>query len=239
MLGCVAAPSIEDAQLADEYRINRDKGLAYLNRDNPKMALPALRKAWTFNPKDVEVLVALGLTYDKLGRYARSMDMLQKAESFQPDDGEIANNLGVAHMRLDQLDEAEKYFKKAPHDLKYEHPEESYYNLALLYQRQGREQDMLDALERALQYNNAFMRAHLELANYYQSKWRHVQEREHLMAALEVQSDNIELLERLADSHLRSGATVDAQRFLAKIVAIAPTSDIGKRASKRLTLLRR
>lgn len=238
--GCgVETGFIHDDANEKKFKIQMDKGLAYLNKGRPKMALPALREAHGLQPENLEVLIGLGMAYDKLGRHARALRMFQKAHTLRPTDGEISNNLGIAYMRLDQFDEAERALRRAPKDLKFDTPEESFYNLALLYKRQKRNQDMIEALETAIQHNASFLKAHLFLAAHYRSHARPEQEQQHLEAALKTDSSNLEILERLVDAHMRSGATAKAEKALARIIALAPRADAGRRASKRLSLLRR
>ncbi|MBF0448803.1 MAG: hypothetical protein HQL67_11430 [Magnetococcales bacterium] len=213
------------------------KGQAYLNRGNPQMALLALRKAQEIKPDDVVLLSQLGVAYDQLGQDAQSLIVWQRAHKLNPTSGAISHNLGVALMRQQQLVAAQKAFDAALADAKFHDRGETYFNLALIDQRNGAFREMVSGLERVFSINANHIPARQVLADHYRKMHRPDLEEVQLIHILAVDPDHLSTIERLADLHLQSNQTSRAVPLLQQIQKIAPGSEAAERATIKLSHL--
>lgn len=209
------------------------KGQAYLQRGNPRMALLALQKAEALRPDSVELLSQLGVAYDQVGQSGAALKAWRRAHELQPADGAISHNLGVALMRQQQLDGAERAFADALADPKFRDRGETHYNLALIQQRRGAIREMVAKLEKVLQIDPEHVPALQLLADHYHKMRRPDLEEKHLRNILLVESQEIAIIERLANLYLDAGQKGLALPMLEQIQTIAPASAAAKRAKLR------
>ncbi|MEO5339035.1 MAG: hypothetical protein H7837_00760 [Magnetococcus sp. MYC-9] len=219
LLAACAGGRGEDPQ---EFQMLFDKGRAYLERGNPRMALPALQQANRLRPGNAELLTRLGLAYDQSGLPLQAMESLEEAQRLRPEDVQVNNNLGVARLRVHAascgdlqekscqrlLDQAEEALQTAIRVASASSTapavplEGLWFNLALLYKQRGQEAPMVAALESSLAVSSHHLPARLELADHYRSQARTDLERQQLRSALAAFPDHVVLLERLVDSFL-------------------------------------
>ena len=233
-----------------DFQMLFDKGRAYLERGNARMALPALQRAQRLQPDNVTLLAMLGLAYDQVGRPVQALRVLEDAHRLSPEDGNLSNNLGVARSRLHAacvakqekpcqawLDKADAAFTMALQDPYLRVPEEVWFNRALLYKAHGHLRQMVAALEKSLTISDRYVPTCLELADYYRTMHRPDRERPYVQCALAVRPEDVGLLERLADSFQASGEWIEVRALLARILAMAPGPDVAQLVSHRLFLL--
>ncbi|MEO5377345.1 MAG: tetratricopeptide repeat protein [Magnetococcus sp. DMHC-6] len=233
LASCQTVPQPE-ANLED-FKIQLDKGEAYLAKGNAVMALPSLNNALKYQPNNVKILTLLGIAYDQTDRHAQSLAVMKKAHELKPEDGQINNNLGVSLMRMGELDTAEIHFKSALTDLTYATPEDAWLNLALLYKRRGDgTKKMVEALDNALKYKPSHLPAIMELADVYNKQQQYELEIKMLLEAQNLAPDNLTIMKKLADSYIQSENFQQARSILKKIVAQSPLSEIGKWAASQL-----
>ncbi|MBF0380694.1 MAG: hypothetical protein HQL69_06735 [Magnetococcales bacterium] len=229
---CGSSPSVK----SDTIRFNAlyKKSKAYMERDNPHMALRSLIKARQMQPDHVGILSMLGVAYDKLGHDGKSLNVWQTAHKLKPKRGDISHNLGVALMRQQMLDEAKVAFDNALADPKFADRLETYYNLALIKQRRGAIREMVADLNKIIQIEPGHIPSHELLADYYRKMRRADLEEKQLRNILKINSQRISTLERLADLYLQSGKRDKAIPLLQRIGAIVPKTAVAKRAELKL-----
>jgi tetratricopeptide (TPR) repeat protein len=88
---------------------------------------------------------------DRDVRLQEALDLLKKAVDSEPNNGAYLDSLGWAYFKLDQLDDAETYLKKAQERVRkdptiHEH-------LGDLYYRKGQYQEAKTAWELSVSYN--------------------------------------------------------------------------------------
>jgi tetratricopeptide (TPR) repeat protein len=88
------------------------------------------------NTRDPDVLLNLGIAYDRTGHPDSAVEMFEEAVNIDSLSFRAHNNLGRARMGIGRFDEAETSFKRAI-SIKPDYPT-PYYNLANLYRRTGR-----------------------------------------------------------------------------------------------------
>lgn len=254
---CAGTERLSEGQA---FQLLFDKGRAYLERGNPQMALPALRRANTLQPGNAALLSMLGLAYDQVGRPVQALEALEEAHRLQPDTGmgHLNNNLGVARLRAHTacvaerkklchtlLDQAEEAFEAALQDASMRVPEEVWLNRALLYKRRGYLRQMVAALKYALKIKSDYLPARLELAKYYRTMRRPDLEKRHLRKALANNPENLSVLEALIDVLWLSRSSFNQEEevlgevrtLLSRVLSLAPGTKAAQRASQRLLLL--
>lgn len=90
--------------------------VAYMWADRGKKldaGLDLIRKALAVDPENGAFLDTLGWIYYQQGRYAEALTELLKAQSAIQNDAEVWEHLGDTYLKLGNLDEASKHWKKA------------------------------------------------------------------------------------------------------------------------------
>ncbi len=77
------------------------------------MSLKLVQKALAVDPENGAFLDTLGWIYYMQGRYAAALNELQKASAFVGEDPAVWEHLGDTYLKLGNLDEAFKHWKKA------------------------------------------------------------------------------------------------------------------------------
>jgi len=77
------------------------------------MGLELIQKALAVDPENGAFLDTLGWIYYMQGRYAAALDELQKASVFVGDDPSVWEHIGDTYLKLGNLNEASKHWKKA------------------------------------------------------------------------------------------------------------------------------
>jgi tetratricopeptide (TPR) repeat protein len=77
------------------------------------MGLKLVQKALAVDPENGAFLDTLGWIYYMQGRYAAALNELQKASAVVGDDPAVWEHLGDTYLKMGNLDEASKYWKKA------------------------------------------------------------------------------------------------------------------------------
>ncbi|MEI6610698.1 MAG: M48 family metalloprotease, partial [Deltaproteobacteria bacterium] len=72
-----------------------------------------LQDALSKKPKDVDVLYALALTEDKLGKTSLALEHFQKALSLSPHDEDVLRNIGLIYLKMGKADLALTYLQRA------------------------------------------------------------------------------------------------------------------------------
>lgn len=118
--------------------------------DDPAAAQAHLESALATFPELSGIHRALGTAYLKRSLYQKAAEHLQKALQEHPS-LDVFNNLGAAYFGLDQYDQAELFLKKALE----QQPDLAggQKNLALLYQKTGRDQEADIAFKKYFELN--------------------------------------------------------------------------------------
>lgn len=251
---------------SQEFQTLFDKGRAYLERGNARMALPALHQANLLHPGHADLLRLLGLTYDRLDRPLQALAALEEAQRLQPEDGDLNNNLGVARLRVyavsctgqreekgcqKLLEQAEESLRTALQTTPLHSPEGVWFNLALLHKLRGEGPQRVAALEKSLEISSHYLPARMALADYYREMGRFDLERQQLRSALTAHPDEVRVLERWVDTFFDTGEAgrpdsfsrfspeemAELRSLLSRILSLAPGTEGAQRASQRILLL--
>jgi tetratricopeptide (TPR) repeat protein len=134
-----------------EARDLQDKGVA-LAEKNPKEALSLFLKVIELDPKNVQGHFQLGLTYMALNNPSKAIEAYHKVAELDPKFADAYFNLGYIYAMNKNYSQAEQMYsqvvKLAPPYL-----DEALFNLSLVQEKQGKREQCMENLERALQAN--------------------------------------------------------------------------------------
>ncbi|HZQ61846.1 MAG TPA: tetratricopeptide repeat protein [Casimicrobiaceae bacterium] len=91
-----------------------DAAMVAEKADRLELAEKHLKRVIELKPESAQALNALGYTLvDRTDRYAEGMEYIQRALKLSPDDAFILDSMGWAHYRMGQLDDAERFLRRA------------------------------------------------------------------------------------------------------------------------------
>ena len=107
------APVIRNFSSPHIPTTNLERGKQFLGAGQLTLAIEHLHVALADNPRSIEVLNALGATYDQLGRFEISEQYYRRALLIAPSSTQTLNNLGNSYMLQGKRTEAARLFQRA------------------------------------------------------------------------------------------------------------------------------
>lgn len=156
LAGCVsesqpgAFSSEFDQQEAAKTRVSL--GLTYLKNGNYSQAKQNLDKALAFAPRLAETHYGLAYYYQVVGETERADESYQTAMNLAPRDANIANSYGAFLCQDGRYEKAKDFFMQALNAKQYANSAETYENMALCAQSQGKGEDAIEYLNSALKH---------------------------------------------------------------------------------------
>jgi type IV pilus biogenesis/stability protein PilW len=168
---CASTATFEDIQKASAHY---QMGLSYYNENKTQMAYIEFQKALELNPKDKNVLNAIGIIHLlKFEDPQTSIGYFEKALQIDPNFAEAYNNMGVAYEKSGRFNDAIGYYKMASSNPMYQSPEKAYDNLGRAYYRLGRYDEAIEAYKGALRRVSNFYPSFYGLALCYNAQGRY------------------------------------------------------------------
>ena len=130
-------------------------GLTYLQNNNYTQAKKNLDKALEFNPRSADVQYAMAYYYQLVGDNLRAEEFYKTAIDLAPNNGDIANSYGAFKCQNGDYEKAKAYFFEAINNRLYANAAQTYENLALCAQSQGKLDEAIGYFEDALQHQPA------------------------------------------------------------------------------------
>lgn len=168
---CAVTISNESEQQAGaHYKI----GVAYLNETKAQQAFVEFQKAYELNPRNKEVLNAIGYVYlMHFDETEKAITFFEKAATVDPNYSDSYNNLGYAYEKLGQYDTAISYYKKAISNLLYQTPEKSFISMGNSYYRLGKYEDAITAYKEAIKRAPDLILPYMRMALCYNAMGRY------------------------------------------------------------------
>ena len=163
---------------ADAAKTRISLGLTYLKNGNYQQAKFNLDKALQFAPEMADAHFSLGYYYQLVGEEQAASASYAKAMKLAPDNADIANSYGAFLCQTGDYQGAKTYFLKAINNPNYIRVAESYENLALCAQKEGRAGDTLVYLQQALKHDPGRTRSTILLLQTLieQQQWQQADE---------------------------------------------------------------
>jgi Tfp pilus assembly protein PilF len=132
-------------------------------KKSPSEAEGMLRKAVEADPRNVRAHFYLGKIYTQTKEYALAIDAYQNAVTLNPNFSDAFFNLGFIYAATGKYKEAEKLFTRVVR-LKPSYLDKALFNLALVQEKLGKEQESLANLQKAaaVRPENQKVRAYLK-----------------------------------------------------------------------------
>ena len=130
-------------------------GLTYLQNNNYTQAKKNLDKALEFNPRSADVQFAMAYYYQLVGDNLRAEEYYETAIDLAPNNGDIANSYGAFKCQNGEYEKVKAYFFDAINNRLYANAAQTYENLALCAQSQGKLDEAIGYFQDALKHQPA------------------------------------------------------------------------------------
>ncbi len=164
LAGCATTPPARSDELAATHY---DLGVTYLEKGSFRAAIPEFARAVELNPSDAVARNALGFALMLDRRLDEAIRELQEAAKLDPKFSEAKNNLASVYMLKGDLEKARVTLQEVLKDPFYPTPEFVYFNLARIYEQQGKIPQAVEEYRRALDIRPEFVDAHNNLGGLY------------------------------------------------------------------------
>ncbi len=201
-------------------------------------ALGEMDQATALAPLNAEMANFHGQVLLLAGRYPQAEKAFQKVLELDPYMTDTHNNLGALYDRMGRKTEAEEQYRLALADPAYTTPEKVRMNLGLLYASEGRDEEAVRELRKAVEIDPKYYQAHYELAARLDAAGKLEEAtREYEVAAPDYRTSG-EYHYRLGFAYLRLGDKARASEHLRKVLEVSPGSENAARADDLLKMVR-
>ena len=157
----------------DAAKTRMSLGLTYLQNNNYIQAKQNLDKALALNPRSADVQFAVAYYYQLVGDIRRAEEYYETALDLAPNNGDIANSYGAFKCQNGEYNKAKEYFFDAINNRLYSNAAQTYENLALCAQSQGKLDEAIEYFQDALKHQPARGKSLFLLSELYMAsgKW--------------------------------------------------------------------
>jgi Tfp pilus assembly protein PilF len=212
-------------------------GLFFLNQNDVENATKYLIKSLTLDTDYYLSWNALGLAHSMRGRLDESAKAYEKCLAVNPQFTEARNNLGTVYQEMNRLPEAESEFRKALADLTYQNRELPYFNLARLYVLQGRLDEALDNVGKAIQVKPRLAMAYNLRGLVYEKKNSLAEAISSYEAAVKIVPEEVPFSYNLAVAYFKNTDYARAKEIFVKIQAKVTDAEMRDTISRYLRLI--
>jgi len=236
LVGCAPQEKKDSSELAAaKYQL----GVAYFEAGNYRAAIPELSKAADLAPANVEYRNALGMAL----LFGRNLDpaikVFEEAIGIDPKNTEVKNNLASAYIMKGELEKAKPLLKQVLDDPLYPTPQFAYFNLARIYERQGKIDEAIEQYEQALDIRSDYVDAHYNLGLLYLQEGRTDRAIEQFTAATRLNPKIAVYQQSLGLAYVRAGKNLEARIAFEKVLEIEPNSPSAEYARRMLEELKK
>jgi len=237
---------------SDREKISRDLrkvGVAYMHEGQYTRALKELLDAEKYYADDPILQDYIGIAYKKKKRYDSAILHFNKAIELQPDYAPARNNLGTTYMEQKNWDAAIATLKDLTDHKSFElygTPQKPLFNIGLCYFQKKDFAIAEEYFNRSLQYYiDGFSRDEFNLVIYsylgriYIEMGEFFKAIEILNEGLTAKPDTPLLLFYLGEAFRLANEKDEAIRVYKRVMTIAPSNQLGKRAKERLSEMAR
>jgi tetratricopeptide (TPR) repeat protein len=147
------------------------------------------------------------------------------------------NTLGAVYQEMGRYNQAEEEYRKALEDRSYGTPEKVYLNLGLLFKAQGRMEEAITMLRRAVERETGYLQAHYELATMLEQTGKLREAIREYGVAEPAYKMSGEFHFRFGVAHMKLGNNLQAAEHFRKVIAVAPGSENSAKADDLLEML--
>ncbi len=219
LVGCAPQDKTDSVELAAaRYQL----GVAYFDAGNYGAAVPELSKAADLDPSNAEYQNALGLALMFGRKIDPAITAFQKALEIQPKLSEAKNNLASAYLMKGELDKAQPLLKQVLDDPLYPTPQFAYFNLARIYERQGKINEAIEQYKLALDYRPDYVDAHYNLGLLYLQQGKTDLAIQEISEATRLSPDIAAYHQSLGVAYVEAGKPKEARKAFEKVLEMDP-----------------
>jgi Tfp pilus assembly protein PilF len=211
-------------------------GLAFLQEQNPTLALKEFLKAEEFDSRDHRIQAALGQAYQLRKAYPQAEAHYLRALRLDRNNSQYRNNIGALYLDMQRWDEAIVYFRQAADDLLFSTPEMALTGLGLAHFQKGDYAEAIAAYREALDYRPRFALARLRLGEVFFAQGETGQAIAEYRQALMVAPEFVLAHYKLGLAYLQAQETAKAKASFAAANRLAPDSEPGRLAGNYLEM---
>jgi type IV pilus assembly protein PilF len=120
---CVTTTSGPEPASSEEAAVaNMNLGIGYLRQGRPEIAVDALERAITLDPRLAPAHSALAIAYDQLSEPEEAEEHHRRATQLAPENSDVQNSYAVFLCRYNRWTDAERYFERALSNPRYATP---------------------------------------------------------------------------------------------------------------------
>ena len=207
LAGCVSQQSpswrSKPISMEDALRDHIQLGLGYISEGNRDAARHHLSKALEIDSRSSGAHNGMALLYQLEQESELAEEHYKKALRYDSKNSQARNNYGVFLVQQQRIEEAHDQFARVAEDTGYDSRAQAYVNLGITAMELEREQEAVDAWQRAVALNPRLPVPYLELADHFFQKGDFVLARRMLSA--------FDSLSRPVPRSLWLGVRIDAQ----------------------------
>jgi len=200
-------------------------------------ALKSIDSAIAKEPDNPTMRHYRGLICFQSGRLDDAATAFESALALDSNYTDAHNFLGAVYNEQGRFADAEREFMLALEDPVYPTPEKVHFNLALLYENQGRDDEALKHLRRSVEINTKYYKAHYQLASLLDRTGELREAVSEYEVAAPGYLRNADYHQRLGFAYFRQGDKLKARESLRRAIDIAPGSESAARAFEVLELI--
>jgi len=233
VIGCVTKPpsGAKDKELAEaRYKL----GVVYFNDGKFRLAIPEFGKAIELNPSSPDYRNALGMALMFNRQLDDAIKVFEEALTIDPKSSETKNNLASAYLMKGELEPARVLLLQVKDDFIYPTPHFVYFNLARIYERQGKIDKAIEEYGLALDIRPDYVDAHYNVGLLFLGQGKTDLAIAEFIEVTRL-SPGIAVYHRtLGVAYVQAGKPQDARRAFQKVLEVGPNSPSAKYARKML-----
>lgn len=145
-------------------------GTENLISKNYSEALEFLIKADELDPDNSKIINNMAMAYYFKKQNKTAIKLLKKAIKLDSKNSDAKNNLASIYVDLNMLPEARVLYEKVKEDLIYPHQYRTFYNLAVIAEKENRLNLMISYLEKSIKEREDYCPSHIKLGRFYLSQ---------------------------------------------------------------------
>jgi type IV pilus biogenesis/stability protein PilW len=234
--GCVppADPDALRAGTPDEQAAAfTELGKARLLQGDLAGALSELSRAESINPRNIDTITLLGLTYYSRKDYEKAVSYFERALAIDPSKSDVHNNLGLVYMDMRDYGRARAEFETSLADPTYSRSYLALFNLGLLAEAEGKKTEAEDIYRRVTLLSPTYSAPLLRLASMRYSEGDYRQASDLLTNVVRLDPGSVDAYWLLAETYERMGLADEAAESYGKVITLAPNSPMALEAQAR------
>ncbi|MGD2166576.1 MAG: type IV pilus biogenesis/stability protein PilW [Gammaproteobacteria bacterium] len=191
-------------------RANLTLGIAYVRERSYELAIEALTRALSINPRLADAHSTIAIAYDQLGDVELAEEHYRRATELERDNAVAANSYAVFLCRRGRWSDAEPYFRRAVENPRYPTPDVALTNAGICARNAGDEAAAEQFFREALTRNNTSANALAAMMDLSFSQGNYLRARAFMQRYLESQPPTAQVLTMCVEIETELGNEADA-----------------------------